>query len=335
MRVSRTEFLRVLESVSPGLSPREVTEQSSCFVFDQGRVLTFNDEVCASRVSPVPDLVGAVSAKPLMLLLDKLPEDEIDITAGDGEVYVKGTGRRAGITMENEIRSAGGSVEKPGDWKPLDPDFGAAVGVVADCCSRNEEMFVLTCVHIAPDFLEACDNSQVIRYPIKTDVGQDVLIRQASLRSIRGLDMTEFSETEGWFHFRNPAGLVISCRRWVDTYPDLSDFMVDEEAKPLTLPAGLAEAVGKAEVFSSLNSETPNVVVDIQPGKLLLEGRGAVGWYQEKKTIVYNGRPLRFSIAPKLLVDVLKRSNDCKISASRLIVETGKYRFVSCLAEVG
>jgi len=44
MKINRQEFLDSLEMVKAGLSPREFIEQSSCFAFKEGEVLTFNDE---------------------------------------------------------------------------------------------------------------------------------------------------------------------------------------------------------------------------------------------------------------------------------------------------
>ena len=43
--IPREAFLRTLEAVQPGLDPTGAIEQSSCFIFKDGAVMTFNDEV--------------------------------------------------------------------------------------------------------------------------------------------------------------------------------------------------------------------------------------------------------------------------------------------------
>ena len=48
MKINRMNLLNVLESVHPGLSKRDMVEQSACFVFQGGRVITFNDEIACS-----------------------------------------------------------------------------------------------------------------------------------------------------------------------------------------------------------------------------------------------------------------------------------------------
>lgn len=330
MRVSRDVLLRTLEAVSPGLSPREIIEQSSCFVFKDGKVITFNDEIACQKDSPLTDVAGAVQADPLLTLLRKLQEEELDIEQTESELIVKGKGRRAGIRMEKDVLLPVDTVEQPNEWKALDTDFGTAIGTVKECAGKDDSQFILTCVHITPTFVEACDNFQLVRYPIETSVQADALLRKSSISAVTGLDMTEFSESAAWLHFRNPAGLIVSCRRYLEDYPDLGNIL-EVNGDSLVLPGGLAEAAEKADIFSSVNSESNNLTIELKPGKLLIEGRGPSGWFQERKPIVYEGSELRFMIAPKLLIEITKRSNECKVAPGRLIVDNGKFRFVGCL----
>ena len=56
MLIDRAKLLAALELVSPGLSPREILEQSSCVVFRGGRIATFNDEVACSVKFPMGEI---------------------------------------------------------------------------------------------------------------------------------------------------------------------------------------------------------------------------------------------------------------------------------------
>lgn len=42
---------------------------------------------------------------------------------------------------------------------------------------------------------------------------------------------------------------------------------------------------------------------------------------------------MKFRIAPKLLIELTKRHNECEISRDRLLVNGGKFRYVTCLGE--
>ena len=330
-RVNRADFSAILESMAPGLSNRELIQQSTCFVFQDGKVYTFNDEVACSRKVPLK-INGAVAAKPLLDLLSKMKEDEIEIDSLEGkELLIRGKGKKAGIRMEADINSdIVESVEEPGEWIDIPSDFGEAVNITSACASSEESTFVLTCVNITPVFLEASDRFQISRYPIKTGLKENTLVRAASLKKISNLDMIQMSETPSWLHFRNAAGLTLSCRRYVDSYPELDKFLEFEGLSKVTLPGGLEEVIAAAEIFSSDNSTGNLITVDLRPDRIIFEGTGAKGWYKEMKKVVWAGDPIIFMIAPKLLLEITKKSNECSLAPGRLAISSGKFMYLTC-----
>jgi DNA polymerase III sliding clamp (beta) subunit (PCNA family) len=331
-RINRADLLRQLETVQPGISPRGLIQQSDSFVFKDGFVYTYNDEIACQAKSPFDKaFVGAVKEKPVMAILGKLAEDEIDVEISDGELLITGKKRRAGIHMDATIELPVDKVEKPVDWKPLHEDFTDAVNIVQECASNDQSHFVITCVHLHPKYLEACDNYQLTRYKIKTGVAEPTLVKRDSLKYVTSLDMTEFSETPNWIHFRNQTGMVLSCRRYMESYPDISRILQMEEGHAATLPKGLAEAAEKAQIFSSENGENDQVFVELVPGKLRIKGQGTSGWYQEVKRLNYSGDSMSFFISPKLLIELTKRHNECTISSDRLMVNGGKFVYITVL----
>lgn len=334
MKVDREVLLNQLESIKSGLSPREIIEQSSCFVFDNGKVMTYNDEIACAQDSCLK-IKGAVQAEPLIAVLSKLPNDVVDIEMGEGELRVKAGKRNAGVRMEAEVLLPIDSVEKPKKWKPLPDDFGDAIYIVSQCAGKDESQFVITCVHITGEFVEACDNYQLSRYPIAVPVKQKCIVRAASLKHICDLDMTEIAETQTWLHFRNPAGLVLSCRKAEDDYPTL-DAHLKATGEPTTLPKGLAEATAVAQIFSKENADNDDVMINLSPkngGMLRVRGEGASGWYSEVKRIKYSGSAMKFVIAPKLFAELTKRHNECLINPNQLIVNAGKFTYVTSLGD--
>lgn len=329
MKVNREKLLQQLESVQSGLSAKEIVEQSSCFVFTGGKVFTFNDEISCYANSPLK-IEGAVSAAPLVAILQKVHVDELEIEVGKGELLLKWKNREVGVTMEKDILLPISVVEKPGAWNKLPDDFTEAIEMTHQCAGKDQSHYAITCVHIHPKWIEACDNFQMTRYKVKTGIAKPTLVRGTSIQHIVPLGMTEMSESETWLHFRNPSGLVFSCRRDLQAYEDLSGFL-DFKGDPLTLPKGLGEDTNNAEIFSSEDPATNHVLVELRPGKLRVEGRGNSGWYRAKKTLKYSGAPFDFRIAPKLLIQLTERHNECEITKERLKVDGGKYTYVTCL----
>lgn len=336
MRINREEFLKQLESVLPGLSTKEVIEQSSCFIFKDKTVNTYNDEIACSQKSLLK-IEGAVPAMPFISILRKLKEDDLEISVNDSksQVLIKAKSKRSGINMDQDILLPIEAVDKPKKWKKLPDNFADAIAIVQPCAGSNDAQFAMTCVHITSEWIEACDNHQVTRFRIKTDVDNPILIRKESLKHIVSLDMVEFSETKHWIHFKNSDGLTLSCRHWVDDYPsdDITQ-VLKMNGDPLSLPKGLKESVEKAEIFSSENADGSNVLVNIKKGKFKITGKGASGWFTEVKKSKYDGDSLQFTIPPKLLVELVQHHNECEVSSSRLKVKGGKFVYVTVLGKV-
>jgi hypothetical protein len=337
MRTGREEFLRILESVAPGLAPRDTTEQSSCFVLDGGWVITYNDEVAVRARSGLPKAwQAAVPAKPLLSILPKIPDEEVTVDLVDRELRITGKRRETGIRTESEITMPLDKLEEAGDWRDLPAEFLEALNIVQGCAGKNKEEFALTCVHVAPRYVEACDNYQAARYKLKTGFASSALFRKAAVRSLGSLGVNEVSEGRTWVHFRNPQGLVISCRRYAESYKDLAP-MLEVEGHPATLPKGLAEAALNAAQLAEADAvDSSQVLVEIRPGKLRVIGQGAFGWHRERlKLPGYDGAEMDFLIAPDLLAEITKKHNDCVLSERRLKVEGGRWAYVTCLSRPG
>lgn len=342
LKADRESLLSRLQSVSPGLSSKDVVEQSSCFVFQGGVVMTYNDEI-ACRI-PLPwkdkDFEGAVRAEPLLKLLGKMKEDEVDLEMKEAGLVVSGIRKKSCIQMEKEILLGISIVDNPEEWHPLHADFADAVELVSSCAGKDESKFHLTCIHLTPKYLETCDQFQMARYRLKTGFEEESLIRCDSMKHVVTFGMTEYSATKNWFHFRNKTGLVLSCRRFLDQYEDLNP-LLEVNGAPMVLPKGLAEAVDKASIFSEDNTDSDNIRVEFRPGSLKIKGQGDCGWYTEiRKMPSYKGEAMRFVISPKLLLEITKRHNECEVEAAtkkkpgRLRVTVGKFNYVTCLGRV-
>ncbi len=330
MRVKREELVKKLESVLPGLATKPIIEQSQCFAFSDGKVFTFNDEVACSISSPIDSMEGAIPAKALLQLLNKLTEEEVEIRIEESELLIRAGKKRAGLRMEKEMSLPIDELEEPDEWKNLPKNLSSAISTVMSCAGKDESQFVLTCLHIHPEWVEACDNFQMVRYKVKTGLEKPVLIKRDSIKTIIGLDMTEWAHTDNWTHFRNPSGLMLSCRKYLEDYPDLSKILAIK-GKPMKLPKNIKEVVAKAEIFSSENMANDNVMVRMKSGKLELKGEGPNGWYKETRSIEYDGDPLSFAISPKLLVEISSKSTSCQLADTGLRVDGDGFTYVTCI----
>lgn len=333
MKVDRKQLLSTLESVSSGLSKGAELAQSDCFVFKNNRVVTFNESVYCSTECLL-DFEGAVPSEELLGLLRRMKADQLDLSWGDNGLVIEAPGDHAVVAVESRITLPVDGLEQPDTWNDLPPNFWEAVSVVQNCCSNKRSRFILTCVHIHPDWVEASDKFQISRYGLKTGWQQPVLISRDSLNSAVGFNMTQFGETENWTHFRNVSGLQLSCRRYVMQYPDLTPFLRVEGSR-LKIPNTdqFREALECASVFSG-PAQDDQVIVELRKRKLRVVRNGARGSYRGVRECEFDGDEFRFAISPALLMEISKKTDTAIVAEGRLKVETDKWVYVTVTSAV-
>lgn len=338
-RVNRNEFLQALDAVRPGLSPKPLVEHANSFTFRNGQVQTYNDEIaCRFRTKLPKDVSGIVASKSLLAYLNKIGDEYIDVKVDEEQkkFVILGRGKRTDMLTAFESVFPIDAVEKPRkeDWIPLSPRFGDSIGMVVECASKDAtEGNVLSCVHVHPNFVEASDDVQWCRAKCRTKIAEPFLVKHHAVKHIVDLDMTEMAGTESWVHFRNPAGLVFSCRRWVNPYPNVDHLAEPGKGKKLTLPKELEADVNAVNVAASEDKDTNAVVVELKPGEFAVSGIGVTIKARHRKKCDYNGRPLAFMIQPAMLVQICKRERTCTIEKNLLRMTGDRWSYVTDLAE--
>jgi len=332
MLILREEFSRLLEAVRPGVSSVQGEDQSNCVIFSSGTMFTYDDMVACSVKSPF-DFECAVRAEPLIKLVGKLKQKELDVSYSkeDGGLLVKAKGKRGCVRGEDEIKLKAEDLEAPDDWSKLGKGFGKAVDLVSECVGVDESVFLLTCVHITPGYVEACDNYQACRYRIKTDIGASVLLRGKSLKLAMGLGACEISVTDNWVHFRSAPGQTLSTRRYLESYPDL-DQILEETGHEMSFPTNIDDILSRCVVFSTENLGGNHVAVRLKHNLIEIRGDGDYGWYAERKVVDYDDKPLGFLIPPSILARAAGQSV-CKMSESKLAVTEGRFHYVTSITK--
>jgi DNA polymerase III sliding clamp (beta) subunit (PCNA family) len=331
MKVNRAELLQCLEVTQPGLSPKELIQQSSCFVFRGGRVYTFNEETSCRAPTPLPkDFEVAVPGNKLLAVLRAVRDDEVVLELKGDRLLVKGK-RRAEINAQTEIVLPYNEVDRPGEWTALNPDFAEAVQMVESCVEDNNDS-KLRFVHVHPEYVEGCDNFQMARYFLETGVEQSAFVRRQGLKAAVALGVTSFSDCENWIHFRC-ARSIISCRKWQEDYPDYESHF-DFEGLKVALPKAVGEAAAYAEIFAQEIKDDPQVTVEIEKGWLRVLGEGVTGRAWEPLRINYDGPSTGFRIDPKLLASIVEKHQNCEIGNGKLRAEGRCWKYCTVLGTI-
>lgn len=329
-RINREDFVQALERVEAGRSNRNFLEQSSCYVFRDSWVCTYNDEVCCRTKFDLPlGFTGAVPGKPTMDVLKNMSDDEISLSVKDNQLIIKGRRKESGLRLEAEILLPVDSVESPKKWVLLEnpEEFAAAIKQVCGAAGTNEEEFMSVCVHLSPDSIEATDRNQASRYETQTGVSRDFLVRAKSLVHVAPLGITKVGETDNWVHFRNKA-VIISIRRHLESYFNLAPVWAFKGTEA-ELPRGAEEAARLGAVFSAEDKENNKVTVQLTDGHMKVRGEGAHGWATADLEMAYHGGPVSFRIAPDMLEHLVKSHTRVEIGPGKIMVRGERWQFVS------
>lgn len=332
MIINREMLLSKLLTIQPGVSKKNIVEQSSCVVFLDNMLITYNDEIACFAPFKC-DLMGAVQYDPLVSILSKMPEETLEASTTAHTLILKGKGgRKASIRMDVEVLLGVGEVEAPKKWHDLDEAFSDAIRIVQPCCGTDENAWILTNFHITPKYVEATDSVQAARYDIDMPVKANLLVSGVAIRHVIDMGMCHISETPNWLHFKNDAGLVMSMKRAVssDDFPDLSPFL-NQDGVAVKLPKGLVAAAERAAIFTAEDSENTDVLIELIPDKVKITGTGVNGKYVEPKKMEYDGVPCAFMINPEQLIKLVKTYSECSVSDRVIKVDGGRYVYITSL----
>jgi DNA polymerase III sliding clamp (beta) subunit (PCNA family) len=318
--MKKEELLKALEIVKPGLTNRDIIEQSNSFAFVNGRVVTYNDEISLSHPVEGLTITGAVKAEELHQLLRKIKKDEVEIVVTDKEITLTAGRAKAGLTLQQEIKLPIEAIGTHGDWQKIPEDFMKALKFAMAACGHDSSQAVLTCVHVNENgFVEGSDNYRVTRYKLakKLSVGS-FLIPATSVKEVIKINPTEIAEGEGWIHFRTASDTILSCRILGDAYPDTAPFL-KVKGTEITFPKTIKDILDRAAVFAK-QSDAVNeeVAVTLDNKRITLGSQSETGWYNEEANSSYEGEKVEFSIVPYLLRDILDETQVCLYNGSML-----------------
>ena len=345
MLIARGALLERLNEARPGLSTKEVLEQSHCFVFSEGTLLTFNEDILVRTTSPV-DFTAVVNAADLLGLLAKLPDDEVDIDLVEGEIRIKGmgspnkeggpsarksSGRRAGIAAATDILLPLNTVPIPEKWSRLGEGALGGILQAAKCCGNDEAQYLATCVHVTPELAEGCDNLRMLRWTGPTGFPSDCLLPAGSVNALEGMEVKKLAVAEGWCHFRVSSGAEISLRISSEPYhSEIDQVLKMKKPEKLLLPANLKEIIKRTEFAFGADAD-PVVTVALSEDLLTIRCRKEGAWYKERRAVEYRGRRLEFDINPQFLLEILERTREVAVDESKIKIAYDNIEYVATL----
>jgi DNA polymerase III sliding clamp (beta) subunit (PCNA family) len=313
MKVNRSELLEALERVRPGLSSKEMIEQTTSFAFKGGRVMTYNDEISVSHPIKGLDIEGAVKAEELHKFLSKTKKDEIELEIVESEIQITAGKAKMGITLQEEIKLPLEELGEIKGWEKIPKNFVAALKFASFSCSQDANKPILTCLHIDGEIVESSDCFRLTRYKLQKKFPFSCLLPASAARDLIKYPITEVTSGQGWAHFKTEEGTVFSCRVFEGEFPNSGE-LFKVKGEEISFPASINNLLEKAQIFSKREFTLDEIVViTLSNKRIVINSKSDCGWFEEETQIKYSGEPISFLVHPSFLKDICSQSSTCII----------------------
>lgn len=334
MKFNRKDLMAALDAVRSGLGSKNKVEQSTCFVFIDGQVYTFNDEIAVSHPVKLEDFKGAVMAKEFYATLNKAKDDELEITVNEGGVVVTGKKFKAHVKLVKEILLPINEIELPEEdgWHELPGNFSEAALFCSFTARKDLAKPILTYIDVNGSQAQSCDDYRLTRFELDSPLAFPILFPANAAAALEEFDPVEYGMSGGWLHFLAQNGSVFSCRTsGLEDYPDVS-FIMDMKGTSFQFPDDTKAMIDKASIFTGADSGSNEaIVVSVTKSHMKVKGEGDVGWIEETSRVRYKGDDVTFSINPSFLKAIIGHSKKAEIGDGRLKFIGDGFVHVVCL----
>lgn len=333
MKINRKSLTDILGMVKCGLASKEVVENSTCFIFKGGRVLTYNDDVAVSHPLDL-GLEGAVKGKEFEALLNKMNDEEVEIFVDPeltGVLRVKGVKTNAKLRLEENanIDDILNMLGDPQNWSSLPETFRPSVDFCQFSVGRDPNKPLLTTVYCG--MVTNHDTGEENAVTISSDdnriticeLGEGIVLDPfclpaTAVKELKAFLPVEYAFTEGWIHFRTKDNVMFSSRILMGTYPadKCKEICNSVHGETVKLPNGLIESLDRAGIFAS--GDSGSVSVELKDGFLTVTGEGEAGSVEEAARLRYHGDEVKFDVAPDFLKAILQHTSEAIIAPGLL-----------------
>lgn len=342
MIVNRVQLLDELSSVRHALSSKDRVDQSTDFIFVDGKVAAYNEALLIVGKTALTELKGAIHAEELLALLGRLKEDQITVSVDGGFLRLQSGRSKASIRFEESIRIPLGEIMREyadGDGSlPIPEGFLSELKLASFCASKSYANMALTGVSFSGGKIEATDGYRAFQKSVPFDGISSFLIPAAHLSLLDHVAPTHMKITHGWAFFSSEATGIVFCIRLLshsvlNTFPSL-DSIFQGDGEDIFLPKDILDVLDKADIFlRSLQHEADRLVrISLKDGYVTIRGEGVFGWYEESvPSAEYTGKPLEFLAHPQFLRWITPMVQAARLLPGRIIFSGEGFLYVFAL----
>lgn len=338
MKIKRSELLKALSLVKPGLAKKEIVEQSTHFIFNKEEIVAYNDYICITHPFKT-DFKCSIKAEEFYKLLQSMKEENITVECGkDMIVKINDKETRVGLsaTKEGKIDEYINQLDIKNikKWKILPKDFIQGVYLCMFSISKDMTSGTLSCLSIVDNKISSSDNLRISQYEMGDSIKNDLLIPLQSVVELVKYPVTKYCLIDSWIHFKTDEGIVFSTRIMKGDFPDVGKFL-DLKGTKINLPKELQEAMQltKIVVEDSLDIVDQKVELTIKKDIITCRGDGKISWAEKDVVFSYKGKEIKFLVNPLFLSQVLNKTTSVIVGEEKALFISDSFKHVMVLPE--
>ena len=317
MKIDKNDLLHALDRVSAALNNKENIMDS--FIFREGRVRTFNDEVSISHPTDL-DIEGMVQADRFYKLINKMDGDTaLKITQVDNEIQIQGENVRAGVRLRDVITFVIDDIDTPqNEWHKIPKNMFIAMQECLFCASKDTNKPVITCLYCDSErnAIYATDGYRISKVKFSEELKQSFLIPVTVVNKLIKYNFTHYQIQKNWGHFKDgQEETVFSFRSVAGDFPvqGIEEYFLDEETTNIKLPKNMSAILDRAGVFA----QDQDVYIEIVGKQLTVAGQNEFGWIKEHCEIENKSEQnFKFLINSSFLQQILNKICTVNITES-------------------
>lgn len=325
MEISKQELRTALNLLKPALSKKDMIGNANCFVFKNGYVSTYNDELWFNHPIEGIDKPFAIESDEILALLDKTKDENIILDLTDDLLIFQAGKSKAGFKLINAEFPVDTTIFEQQLFYDLPEDFQTAIKFAAMSASDDLTNPILNCVSIKSDgTVSGTDNFRLSNWKLDTEElpFDDLLIPADSVLKILSIQPTSFMVDTDWIHFKNDDNIIASCRLVNDTFPDVSKALNKLGTGTLvTFPDDISAILSRAAIFSDNEKNNQSVTITRKGKYIIVDSESSIkGFFKERVLMETDSDDFSFIINPSFLSDILKKSKECILESNKKMI---------------
>lgn len=330
IKVSRKGMIEALGTVQPGLAKKEIVEQANHFAFTGDEVATFNDFICV--VHPFKtDFICSVSADELYRVLNKIDQDEIELSCTEKEIKINAGKTKAAIKIQSGDILMGNidalKIDKIKKWSSLPKDFVEGMTLCIFSASKDMTNPTMTGVYVDREAITSTDDLRISQYLMDGEIKGAFLIAATTASELIKFDIVSYAIKDGWAFFKTKNDAIFCAQLMIGAqYPNVDRYFEIEGVK-FQLPETLKGAIETAMTLAKGDTDA-DLLIDVHIGKNSIKCRGSsdLGWIENELEGKINiDKEIQFSINPVFLLKILEHTHKVEFGTDRLLFKANDF----------